>query len=168
MIGKRRLIWITSMWTQQFEVYLCLSHFKLQFILDEIIRRFFDPSRNNLRSLWNNYSRQLRSWSKSRRRSQDCLRLIGNNLCGENHLFCVIELFELWIPKPTSFPTRCFAWEASVQNQSTHGKTELNGIWRHAIWKNWIELTENRWNSSGKNSRDSPHWEFSLKDDGRI
>ena len=31
MIGNRRIIWKTSMWTQQFGVCSCLSHFKLQF-----------------------------------------------------------------------------------------------------------------------------------------
>ena len=36
--------------TQRFWVYSCLSHFKLQFILDEIIRWICDPSRINLRS----------------------------------------------------------------------------------------------------------------------
>ena len=26
---------------------------------------------------------------------QDCPRLTGNSLCGENHLYCVIEVFEI-------------------------------------------------------------------------
>ena len=68
---------------------------------------------------------KLRTWSKSRRRSQDCLQLTGTSLFWENHLCCVIELFELWIPKPTSFPSRCFAWEATVQNEFKLGKTKI-------------------------------------------
>ena len=84
------MIWKTSMWTQRFGVYSCLSHFKLQFILDQIIQWIRDPSKINLWSLWNSYSGQLRGWSKSRRRRQEC---------GENSLCCVEELFELWIQK---------------------------------------------------------------------
>ena len=122
-----------------------------------------DPSKINLRSLWNNYSRQLRGWSKSRRRRQECLRSTETSVCGENRLFCVIELFELWIPKPTSFPTLCFAWEASVLHQFKLGKTKWNSIWKFAISKNWIELLENRWNSSGTFSQDSLHSEFSMR-----
>ena len=102
------------------------------FILDEIDRLICDPSIINLRSPWCNYSGQLRGWSKSRRKRQECLRSTGTSARGENRLCCVIELFELWNPKPTSFPTRCFAWEASVQNQFKLGKTKLYGIWKFA------------------------------------
>ena len=49
-----------------------------------------------------------------------------------------------------SFLTRCYVWEASVQNQFKPGKTKLNGIWKHAISKNWIKSMENRWNSGRK------------------
>ena len=84
MIGK----WKTSMWTQQFGVYSCLSHSKLQFILEEIVHWIYDPSRINLRSLWITYFGQLRSWSKSRRRSQGCPRLSGISVCGESFLLC--------------------------------------------------------------------------------
>ena len=119
-----------------FWVKLCLSHFKLQFILGKIIHKTYDLSRINLRNLWSNYFGQLKSWSKIKWRSQVCPRLIGISLCGENHLFCVIELFILWNPKPTSLPTRCYVWEASVVHQSKLGKTKLNGIWKHAISKN--------------------------------
>ena len=66
----------------------------------------------------------------------------------ENHLCCVIELF---------------AWEALVLNQFKPGKTKLHGIWRHAISNNWIDLMENRWNSSGKISKDSLHGDFSMR-----
>ena len=38
----------------------CLSHIKLQFILDEILYKTHDLSSINLRCLWSNYSGQLR------------------------------------------------------------------------------------------------------------
>ena len=79
----------------------CLAHFKLQFILDKIFHKTYNLSRINLRSLWGNHFGQLRSWSKSTRRSQVCPRLIGTSLCRKDRLSCVIELFELWNPKPT-------------------------------------------------------------------
>ena len=59
------------------------------------------------------------------------------------------------------FLTRCYVREASVHNRFKHGKTKFNGIWKHAISKNWTELTENRWNSSGQISQDSLHHRFS-------
>ena len=144
------MFWTTSIWTQQFGVFSCLSHY-------EIICKTYDLSRIYLRSLWNNYSGQLRSWSKNRRRSQDCPRLTGTSLCGGNHLCCVMELFELWNPKPTSFQIRRHVWKASVQNQLKPGNTKLSGIWNHAIWKNWIEMMGCRRSSSGKYSQDSLH-----------
>ena len=59
---------------------LFISVTLLQFTLDEIIHWTYDPSWINLRSLWINYHGQLRSWSKNRRRSQDCPRLAGTSL----------------------------------------------------------------------------------------
>ena len=45
------------------------------------------------------------------------------------------------------FPTQYTVWETSVTNQSNPGKTGSNGFWKHATSKNWLELTESRWNS---------------------
>ena len=55
MIGNRRTTWRISMCAQSYGVYLCLSHFQLQFILGNIIHETYDPSRINLWSLWSNY-----------------------------------------------------------------------------------------------------------------
>ena len=88
MIGNRQMIWKTSMWTQWFVENSWLSLFKLQFILDQIIQWLCDSSKNNLRRLWNNYSGQLRGWSKSRRRRQECLRSTGTSVCRESSLLC--------------------------------------------------------------------------------
>ena len=151
MVEVRQMIWMTSMWVQQYGVYLCLSHFKLQFTLDKIIRKTYDLARIDLCNLWNNYFRQLKSWSKIKWRSQVCPRLNGTSLCGEKHLYCVVELFILWNPKPTSLLTQCCVWEVSVLYQTKLGKTKLNGIWENPTSKMWIESTESRWNSSGKN-----------------
>ena len=41
------MIWKTSMWTQLFGVYLCLSLFKLQFILGKFLRTMCDLPRIN-------------------------------------------------------------------------------------------------------------------------
>ena len=76
---------------------------------------------------------------------------------------CVIELFILWNPKPTSLLTRCCVWEASLLHQSKLGKTKFKGIWRHAVSKIWIESTGSWRNSSGQFSQDLLQWEFSLK-----
>ena len=122
VIGNRRMTWRILMWTQLYGVCSSLLHFKPQLISDEMFYKTYDLSRINLRSLWINSFGQLRSWSKIRRRSQVCPRVIGSSRCVENHLYCVIGLFKLWNPKPTSFPTRCCAWGAPAMNQYKPGK----------------------------------------------
>ena len=89
----------------------------------------------------------------------------------ERIISTVTELFEFWIPKPTSFPARCFAWEASLQNQLKQGKTRLNGILKVGISKNWIELTgdplEFEWKVSPRiHYIGTSGWDS--KDDGRV
>ena len=69
----------------------------------------------------------------------------------------MIDLFNLRLPKPTSFPTRCHVWEASVMNQSKPEKAGSNGLWKHIISKIWIGSTGSRWSSSGKNFHVSLH-----------
>ena len=38
-----------------------------------------------------------------------------------------------------SFLNRCYVWEASFLNQFKPGNAKLNGIWKHAVSKNWID-----------------------------
>ena len=49
-------------------------------------------------------------------------------------------------------------------------RQNLNGIWKHAISRNGVELTENRWNSSGKFPRIHyiGNYQRDSEDDGRI
>ena len=89
MIGNRRMTWRISMWKQRYGEHLCLSHFKLQFILCKIIHNIYDLSRINLSSLRSNCFGKLKSWSKIRLRSHICPRLIGTSLCGrQSSLLC--------------------------------------------------------------------------------
>ena len=98
-----------------------------------------------------------------RRRSQDFPRSTGTSPCGGNHLCCVMELFELWNPHQRLFWLGALLERyQSVQTHFKLGKTKFNGILKHALSKNWIELMENRWNSSGK-IQGSQHWEISLR-----
>ena len=69
----------------------------------------------------------------------------------------LIDLFNLRLPKPTSFPTQCHVREASVMNQSKPGKAGSNGLWKHVFSKIWIGSTGSRWSSSGKNFHVSLH-----------
>ena len=107
------------MWTQQFGVYSCLSRFKLQFILDENTNWTYDQSIFEVCGAIISGDWEI----NQRTDGDDCPRFTGTSLCGENHLCCVIELFESWNPKTTSFLTRCYVWEASVQNQFKPGNT---------------------------------------------
>ena len=67
-------------------VFLCLSLFKLQFILGMSIRKIFDLPRINPWNLWNSYSIWLRGWSPIRQKLPDWPRLTGSSLCGKRLL----------------------------------------------------------------------------------
>ena len=54
------------MWTQPYEVHLCPSLFKLQFILVQTIRRICDLPGINPRNHWDSCFKWLRSWSLTR------------------------------------------------------------------------------------------------------
>ena len=49
--------------------------------------------------------------------------------------------------------TYVFSDSVLCLNQFKLGKTKSNGIWKLAVSKNWIEMVENRWNSSGQISQ---------------
>ena len=143
MVSVRWMKWSISILTQLNGVYSCLSHFKLQFILDEILRWICDPSRINLRSLWNNYTGQLKSWSKIRLRSQDCRRLIGTSLCGDNHLYCVTELFIFskiqnlrlcWVGAVSRRHQYCISPSLARQNLMVFGDTPTQRFGSNRRW----------------------------------
>ena len=163
MVSARWIQWKTSMWTQLYGVYFSLSLFKLQFIFGKITRKLCDVPRINPWNLWDSYFKWPRGWSLIRQKLLDWPRLIGSSLCGERRLCWLTELFNLRLPKPTSFPTQCCVWEASVMNQTKLGKAGSNGFWKHIISKIWIGLTGSRRSPSGKISQDSQHWEFSTR-----
>ena len=155
--------WRTSMWTQLYGVYLCLSLFRLQFILVKTTQKICDLPRINPRNLWDTYFKWPRGWSLTRPKLLDWQRLIGSSLCGERRLCWLTKLLSLQLPKPKSFLSQCYVWEVSVLNQSKHGTAGLIGFWKHVISKIWIGSTGSRWSSSGKSSQDSQHWEFSTR-----
>ena len=157
----QRMTWMTSTWTPLYGVYPWTSRFKPQVILVETKRRICDQPRINSWSLWNSFSKWLKSWATIREKSMVWLWLITKNLRGDRRLYYVTKLLRVRMPKPKSSPTRCSEWEASVTNQSKPGRTKLNGIWKMAISKIWIESMESRWSSSWKISQDSLHWAFS-------
>ena len=116
---------------------------------------FCDIPRINPWNLWNRCFKWLRGWSWIRHKLLDWPRLTGSSPVERDY-------FVNWLPKPTSFLTQC-CLVASVVHQFRPGQTKTNGIWKRAISKTWIELTENRWSSSGQFSQDSLRWEFSTK-----
>ena len=170
MIGNRRMIWRVSMWTPQYGyIYVCHTSSRSS----SCTRLFGKPTiyqESTFEVCETIISEKLKGWSKIKWRSQVCPPLNRTSQCGEKHLYCVMELFISWNPKPTSLPTQCCVWEVSVLNQSKLGKTKVNGIWRHAISNIWIESMGSRWNSSGKFPRvhciDNSRWDS--EDDGGI
>ena len=156
----QRMTWMTSTRTTVYGVYSWTSLSKLQFILVETFWRIYDLPRINSWCLWNSYSKWLENWSRIRQTSVVWPPLITKNLRGDRRLYYVTKRLGLRMSKPTSSPTRCSVCEVWVTNQSKPGRTKLNGIWKIAISKIWIESMESRWSSSGKYSQDSLHWAF--------
>ena len=136
------------------------SHFKQQFILVETSWRIYDVPRINSWSLRNSSSKWLRSWSRIGENLQVWPRLITKSVRGDRRVYHVTKLLWLRMPEPTSSPTRCSVWRTWVTNQSKPVRTKLNGFWKIAFSKIWTESMESRWNSSGKYSQESQHWEF--------
>ena len=118
MFANRRRKWRISMWTRRFGVYSCLSRFKLTRLFDEFTIRqesILETCGTIVPDNW-----EVDQKADGDRRIVH-VWLEPANL--ENHHYCVTELFEFWIPKPASFPTRRFTREASVQNQFNLEKT---------------------------------------------
>ena len=77
--------------------------------------------------------------------------------------FCTVELLNIALPKPTSSPTLYSVrdrWEAILSNL---GRSKFNGIRTTILSKNWIELMDNLWNSSGRFPQDSLQCESSIR-----
>ena len=91
VVAARRIKWTTSMWTQLYGVYLCLSVFKLQFILGKTLRKIGYLPRINPWSLWDNYFKRLGGRSSIRQKLPDWPRLTGGSLCGKKQLCYVID-----------------------------------------------------------------------------
>ena len=122
------MTWMTSSRTTLYGVYSWTVHSKLQFILVETIWWIYDLPRINSWSLWNSYSKWLKSWSRIRQKSVVWPRLITKNLRGDRRLYYVTKRLRSRMPKPTSSPTPCSVWEVWVTDQSKPGRTKLNGV----------------------------------------
>ena len=162
------MIWKTSTWTPLYGVYLWMSHFKLQFILVEIKWKIHDLPRINSWSLWNSYSKWLKSWLRIRQKLVVWPRLTTSSQCGKQRLYNVTKWLRLRMPKPTTCQSQCCVWVVSVTDQSKHGKTKLNGIWKLGISKIWIASTVSRWSSSGNFLGFTAYPRWDSKDDDWI
>ena len=163
MVAVRRIKWKTSMWTQQYWIYLCLSLFKLQFIVGKDYTENLRSTKNQPLKSLKQFFTWLEGWSRITQKLLNWPRLTDSNSCGERLLCKLTKLFNSQLPEPTSFLTQCFVWEVSVTNHSKPWKAGLNDFWKHVISKISIGSTGSRWSSSGNFPRISLHWEFSTK-----
>ena len=158
------MIWMTSMWTQLYGVYLHLSHFKLQFILGKIVHKTCDLSRINL-EVWDAIISD--NWKVDQRSGWDH-RFVHDWLepsyVEKKHLYFVIELFKLSKSKTYVFVDSVLC---------------LGGIGTAPVqaWKqNWMEFGDTQSQRFGSNrrgadgirveklfSQDSLRWEFSTR-----
>ena len=67
----------------------------------------------------------------------------------ESSLLCV-RAVRIMKSKPTFFSDSVLCLGGISPEPVQSWKEKLNGIWKRAISKKWTELTENRWNTSGK------------------
>ena len=119
MVSVRETKWKTSMWTQLSGVFSCPSLSKLRFILGQTVRRICAPP---------GVTRKLITYQTE---ITGITSIIVSNSGGERRPCRLTRLFNLQPQKPTSFLTYRCVWEASVENQSKHGKVRSNGSWNH-------------------------------------
>ena len=157
------MTWMTSSRTMLYGVYSWTLHSKLQFILVETIWRIYDLPRISSWSLWNSYSKWLKSWSRIRQKSVDWPRLITKNLRGDRRLYYVTKRLRLRMPKTYVFADSVLCLGSMSDRPVEAWKNKIKWYWETCISKIWIESTESRWSSSGKYSQDSPRWAFSKR-----
>ena len=153
----RRQKWKISMWMRLYGEQLCPSLFKLQLILDGIIRELTFHQESSLCDHWNSWFKLLGNWSRIRQKLQVFQWSIGSSKCGKGQPCWLTRQSSSRLHKPMSFPIQCCDWEASVQTPSEHGRTRLICSWNHISLENGIESTWSRWSSSGIFSQDSLH-----------
>ena len=147
---------------QLFCVYLWLSHFKLQFILD------YSP---NLRSTMNQLLKSVNQLFRTPERLiKDQVEITGLSTidwnkptCGENHLYCATELFILWNQEHTSLLTRCYVWEALVLAPVQAWKDNIKWCSETRYLKDLDRIDGEPMELDWKFSQDSLRWEFSTR-----
>ena len=152
----QRMIWMTSTRTPLYGVYSWMSHSKLQFILVETIWE-------NLRLVCGIVVPSDKvGWGSDKNQwpDHDWLQRAYVEIDDDDATWQSDWDYEC--------PNLCLrrlgaVWGVSAPNQSKPGRTKLNGIWKLAISKIWIESMESRRNSSGKYPQDSLHWAFSRR-----
>ena len=111
-----------------FGSYSWIPLFKQQFILVKTMRWIYISG-----CLWNSYSMKLEDWSVIKQKSLVWKRLISRNLRGDRQAYSAAELFRSPIPKPTSSPIQCFAWERWDVIRVQLGWTTLTGIGKQSL-----------------------------------
>ena len=110
-IEDLRMKWRTSTWTRLFGEWKRTPLFKHQFILVKTMMRIYDAWRIISWVLWRNFSKKLKSWSRTRRRSLVYLWLITKSTHEARRACCVTEIIRSRTPRLTSSPARCSVWE---------------------------------------------------------
>ena len=145
-------------------VYLCLTLFKLQFILGKTTQRICDLQRKSTQEIVG-YFKWLRGWSLTSPKLLDWQRLIASSLGGEREkrFYWLAELFRLQLPETNVFSDSVL-WLGGISDEPVKAwwsKIKMSVQTRYLKDLDWID--GEKWNSSGKISQGSLHWEFSTR-----
>ena len=95
----------------------------------------------------------------------ECLQSTGKILHGNNYLWSMVKKSSVSrTQRFTYFQILCYAWKGeSEPNLKYCLGTTVGLVQRFITIQNFGQSTENRWNSSGIFSQDSPHCSLSVK-----
>ena len=96
----------------------------------------------------------------------ECLKSVGKALHGNNYLWSVMKKSSVSRTRRFTYSQiLCYVLERWIrtQHQILLRKNSWVGSKIHHNTEFWTQLTENRWNSSGIFSQDSPHCSLSVK-----
>ena len=148
MIGNRRIIWNTSMWTQQFGFFMSVT-------LQATVH------------LGRDYSLKLRSVKNQSSKSAEHSFRTTEKLIKEQTEITGLSTIYWDQPMWRESSPLCDRAVHIMKSKTCVFADSVLCLGRHhsrtSSTKNWIKLTANRCNASGEVSQDSLHWEFSMR-----
>ena len=154
------ILWKIWIWIWRFGEYSWIPLFEQQFISEKAMTRIWDLlsleiNGTAFRETEKLISGQTKTTGLSLINFQD-LRWVSTSLLHfRAYQYATVKVYVF------SDSVLCLEkWEKILFNP---GSNKVNGIRTTIISANWIEVMDNLWNSSGRLSKDSLQWEFSMR-----